>query len=95
MMTGSSPVLRTALFVAGVLLVAVTPAVALLPGPGGIFTFAGGLALMLRNSLWARRQFARFKRRWPKTGDLADRGLRRASARRRRERAKAELPGEN
>ncbi len=95
MMTGTSPALRTALFAVGMLLIAVTPAVALLPGPGGIFTFAGGLALVLRNSLWARRQFARFKRRWPKIGGLADRGLRRASARRRRERAETDLPAAN
>ena len=48
---------------------------------------AGGLVLVLQNSHWARVRFARAKRRWPKIGGYADRVLRRASARRRRERA--------
>ena len=39
-----------------------------LPGPGGVFTFALGLGLMLRNSAWAKRQYVRFKRRWPRPG---------------------------
>ncbi len=80
------PLVRLGLLVTGVTLIVVTPLVALLPGPGGVFTFAGGLALVLRNSLWARRRFALAKRRWPRAGRLADRGLRRASAKRRRER---------
>jgi len=80
------PVLRSGLLALGVLLILVTPLVALLPGPGGVFTFAGGLALVLQNSLWARQQFVRAKRRWPRAGGLADRGLRRGSAKRRRER---------
>jgi len=70
----------------GALLIVVTPIAALAPGPAGIFTFAGGVGLVLQNSMWARRQFARGKRRFPRTGRLADRALRRASARRRRER---------
>jgi hypothetical protein len=78
------PALRLALLMLGVSLIVVTPLVALLPGPGGIFTFAAGLALVLRTSLIARRWFARFARRWPWVGALADRGLRRASAKRRR-----------
>ena len=77
------PALRIALLALGALLVLVTPLVALLPGPGGVFTFAGGLALVLRNSLAARRWFARGARRWPRIGALANRGLRRPSAKRR------------
>jgi hypothetical protein len=80
------PALRTAFLVGGVLLMLSTPLAALLPGPGGVFAFAGGLALVLQNSGWARRQFARSKRRYPRLGSLVDRGLRRPSARRRRER---------
>ncbi|WP_326524007.1 hypothetical protein [Sphingomonas sp.] len=86
-MNGRHPALRTGFLAIGALLIIVTPLVALLPGPSGIFTFAGGMALVLRNSSWARRQFARGKRRFPKTGHLADRALRRPSARRRRDRA--------
>ncbi len=80
------PALRACFLAIGVGLIVVTPLVALLPGPGGVFTFAGGLALVLQNSQWARRQFARHKRRYPKVGALADRGMRRASAKRRRAR---------
>jgi len=85
------PALRTSFFVLGIVLIAVTPLVALLPGPGGIFTFAGGAGLVLQNSLWARRHFARAKRRFPRTGRLADRALRRASAKRRRARDRDEV----
>ena len=82
------PAVRIILLSTGVFLLLITPVVGPFPGPGGIFTFAGGLTLVLRNSRAARRYFARAKRRWPRLGDLADRGLRRASARRRRERAR-------
>ncbi|WP_419807346.1 hypothetical protein [Sphingomonas sp.] len=68
----------------GVLLIIVSPIVGAIPGPGGMFVFAGGLVLVLRNSRAARRQFARTKKRWPKLGALADRGLRRGSEQRRR-----------
>ncbi|MDB5695778.1 MAG: hypothetical protein JWN21_1321 [Sphingomonas bacterium] len=67
-----------------VLLIILAPIVGLLPGPGGVFVFAGGLILLLRNSRWARRNFAKGKRRWPKAGALVDRVLRRGSAQRRR-----------
>jgi hypothetical protein len=80
------PAIRIALLVVGVLLVVSAPVVGALPGPGGLFVFAGGLALMLQNSLWVRRRFARLKRRWPKLGEVADFGLRRRSFRRRRAR---------
>lgn len=71
----------------GALLVLATPVVAVLPGPVGIFTFAAGLALILRNSRWARRRFARTMRRFPRLRAMSDRALRRPSARRRRLRA--------
>ena len=78
------PTSRLLQLVLGVLLILVSPVVGAIPGPGGVFVFAGGLELVLRNSRWASRQFARAKRRWPRLGHLADRGLRRASAQRRR-----------
>ena len=68
----------------GVVLILAALPVGLLPGPGGVFVFAGGLVLILRNSRWARRRFAIAKRRWPRIGALLDRGLRRGSALRRR-----------
>nr|WP_294170717.1 hypothetical protein [uncultured Sphingomonas sp.] len=87
---------RTALFVLGLLLMALTPVVAVFPGPGGIFVFAAGLALALRNSEWAKRKYVQFKRWQPRAGAWADWGLRRPSARRRialqKERELAEAP---
>lgn len=82
------PALRVAQLVLGVILVLCAGIVGPIPGPGGIFFFAGGMILILRNSRWARRQFARWKRRWPKTGHVVDLSMRRGSAIRRRARTK-------
>ncbi len=84
-----SPVLRLGQLVLGVLLIIAAPLLAPLPGPAGIFLFAGGLVLILRNSRWARLKWARLKRHWPRTGHFVDRMMRRQSAMRRHERAKA------
>ncbi len=78
----SKPV-RTALFMTGLLLLIVSPLAGAIPGPGGVFVFAAGLTLTLRNSDWAKRQYVRFKQWQPKAGRWADWGLRRRSARRR------------
>jgi hypothetical protein len=78
----SKPV-RTALFMAGLLLIIVSPLAGAIPGPGGVFVFAAGLALALKNSEWAKRQYVHFKRKQPKVGRWADWGLRRRSFRRR------------
>jgi len=67
----------------GWVLIVLSPLVGVLPGPGGIFVFAGGVALLLRNSPWARRRYVRLKRRWPRLGHACDRTMRRPSARRR------------
>jgi hypothetical protein len=57
MRTSRHPALRFALFWTGVVLIILTPFVGAIPGPGGVFVFAGGLALMLQNSHWAKRRF--------------------------------------
>ena len=85
------PAARTALFVLGLFILAASPAVGVLPGPGGIIVFAAGLTLVLKYSGWAKRMYARFKRSNPNKGAWADWGLRRRSARRREARRKAEL----
>lgn len=85
-----SILIRQALFILGILLIIITPLVGVLPGPGGIFVFAAGLALVLQNSEWAKRLYVRFKRRHPNKGRWADWGMRRLSARRREERLKRE-----
>ena len=87
-----SILIRQGLFVLGILLVIVSPLVGAIPGPGGIFVFAAGLALILQNSEWAKRQYVKFKRRHPNKGRWADWGMRRLSARRREERLKQSQP---
>ena len=77
------PVVEWGLFVFGVLLMIASIPVGALPGPGGIFVFAAGLALVLKTSMWAKRRYVDFKRKQPKIGRWADWGLRRRSARRR------------
>jgi len=47
------------------------------PGPIGIFVFAFGLALVLRNSRWARRRYLRWTRGYPRVRKAVDFGLRR------------------
>lgn len=79
---------RTILFATGIVVVLVSPIVGAIPGPGGVFVFAGGLALMLQNSHWAQKRFVRIVRRWPRIGHYANMGLRRPSAARRRARDK-------
>ena len=83
------PGVRHALVGLGFLLVAITPLVGPIPGPGGIIVFGAGLSLILKYTGWAKRLYVRFKRRHPKKGSWADWSLRRASARRRHERDKA------
>ena len=90
----SSPAARTALFVLGLFVMAASPAVGVLPGPGGILVFAAGLTLVLKYSGWAKRVYVRFKRSNPRKGAWADWGLRRRSARRRELKRKETNPAE-
>lgn len=83
-----SPLVRTVLFATGLAVMAASPLVGVIPGPGGVFVFAAGLVLVLQNSAWARKRFARLKTRWPRFGHYADMALRRRSFRRRQQRAK-------
>ena len=77
------PVVEWSIFAVGVILIAVSPVLGALPGPGGIFVFALGLAMVLKTSRWARRHYVKFKRWQPKAGRWTDWGLRRKSAARR------------
>lgn len=81
---------RTLVFLVGVILLVTSPIVGALPGPGGIFVAAAGLALTLRTSRWMRRQYVRFKRWQPEAGRWADWSLQRRSAKRREALRKAE-----
>jgi hypothetical protein len=77
------PVFEWGVFALGLLLMILSPLAGVIPGPGGIFVFAIGLALVLRTSMWAKRRYVHFKRWQPKAGRWADWGLRRESAKRR------------
>jgi hypothetical protein len=72
-----------ALFGLGCLLILAGLLLAPLPGPGGIFLIAPGVALVLKTSMWAKRRYVRVKRWQPKAGRIMDRALRRQSVRRR------------
>lgn len=85
---GRNPVYRLIMFSIGCVLVVCAPLVSPLPGPGGLLFFGVGMGLVLRNSLWAKKRYAAFKKVRPKMGGWADWGLRRKSARRRAERAR-------
>ena len=77
------PLVRHALVGLGFLLIAVTPLVGPIPGPGGLIVFGAGLSLILKYTGWAKRLYVRFKRKHPNKGRWTDWSLRRASARRR------------
>ena len=77
------PVVEWSIFVVGVILIILSPVAGVIPGPGGIFVFAIGLAMVLKTSMWAKRRYVHFKRWQPKAGRWADWGLRRRSAKRR------------
>jgi hypothetical protein len=66
----------------GGLLMMLAPVVGIpTPGPVGIFVFAFGLALVLRNSRYARRRYLRWTRRLPRVRQAVDFGLRRKRGR--------------
>jgi hypothetical protein len=88
---GRIPAVRTGLFLLGWVLIALTPLVGILPGPGGIVVFAAGAGLVLKYSEWAKRKYVAFKRRHPNKGAWADWGMRRRSALRRKARAQGRL----
>lgn len=83
------PVVEWTIFGVGVVLILLSPLAGAIPGPGGIFIFAIGLAMVLKTSMWAKRHYVRFKKWQPKAGRWADWGLRRRSALRREARRKA------
>ena len=84
------PLVEWGMFVAGILLIIGGLIIAPLPGPGGIFLIAPGLALVLKTSMWAKRRYVRVKRWQPKAGRWMDWALRRPSAQRREALRKSE-----
>ncbi|MEP2990847.1 MAG: hypothetical protein ABJN65_07675 [Parasphingorhabdus sp.] len=68
---------RFALSVLGVILILISPIIGAIPGPGFIILFPIGLALVLHNSLFAKKRYVHFKRRFPKYGQWTDWVMRR------------------
>ncbi|MEO7564471.1 MAG: hypothetical protein ABIR63_01090 [Sphingomicrobium sp.] len=77
------PKVEWSLFALGVLLIVGGLLITPVPGPGGIFLIAPGLALIVRSSMWAKRHYVRVKRWQPRAGQWMDWSLRRKSAARR------------
>ena len=77
------PKVNWSLFALGILLIIGGTLIAPLPGPGGIFLIAPGLALILKSSMWAKRYYVRLKKWQPRAGRWIDWSLRRESAKRR------------
>ena len=78
-----NPVVEWSIFLIGVILLAISPLVGAIPGPGGIIVAGIGLAMVLKTSMWAKRHYVRVKRWQPKAGRWLDWVLRRPSAQRR------------
>ncbi len=82
MLIRSEPV-RVFQLVLGAVLALASPIIAIpLPPPFGILILAFGLALVLRNSRWARRRYVRYTRRYSRVQKVVNYGLRRKSKRR-------------
>ena len=89
------PKVNWGLFALGLLMIAGGMVVAPLPGPGGIFLIAPGLAFVLKSSMWAKRHYVRIKRWQPRAGRWMDWSLRRQSAKRREALRKANADAAN
>lgn len=68
---------RIAMLWLGWFLLIIAPIVGAIPGPGFIIIFPIGLALVLKNSRWAKVLYIKFKRKWPEYGRWTDWVLRR------------------
>jgi hypothetical protein len=86
-----NPLVEWAMFGAGVLLLILAVISGpIIPGPNGVLFAAAGLSLILKSSLWAKRHYARLKKKRLKIrgrhiviGEWTDWALRRPSAKRR------------
>lgn len=69
---------RWAMVILGWILIVAAPLISWLPGPGGLALFIIGLGVILKHSLWAKKQYSRFSKRHPEYGRWADWALRRS-----------------
>ncbi len=61
----------------GWVFIVMAPIVSPLPGPMGLAFFIFGSALILKNSLWAKRHYARASKRHPEYGEWLNWAMRR------------------
>lgn len=61
----------------GWLLMLFSPFIGAIPGPGFIVVFPIGLALVLKNSLFAKRQYAKYAKQYPQYGRWLNYAMRR------------------
>jgi hypothetical protein len=66
-----------AMIVLGWGLIILAPLIGWLPGPGALILFPIGLALVLKNSLWAKRRYTAISKRHPEYGEWTNWALRR------------------
>lgn len=66
------------MLILGWLLVIMAPLLGPIPGPGALVILPIGLALILKNSLWAKKRYARLTRRHPEYGNWANWAMRRS-----------------
>src|SRR5437868_14314000 len=92
-----NPFVEWTMFAAGVLLLILAVVSGpIIPGPNGVLFGAAGLSLILKSSLWAKKHYVRLKKkrvgfrgRKVVIGEWTDWALRRQSAKRREQLAKA------
>ncbi|MEE9434639.1 MAG: hypothetical protein V3V15_10415 [Sphingorhabdus sp.] len=68
---------RLAWIILGWFLMLVSPVIGAIPGPGFVIVFPIGLAMVLKNSKAAKRQYLKLTRRFPKYGRWSNWALRR------------------
>jgi hypothetical protein len=71
------------MIVIGWTFVVLAPIVSPLPGPMGLAFFVFGSTLILKNSLWAKRQYAKHSKRHPQYGEWFNWAMRRKRFRKR------------
>jgi hypothetical protein len=69
---------RWTMLTIGWILVLGSPLLGPIPGPGPLIILPIGLAFILKNSLWAKKRYARLARRHPEYGQWANWALRRS-----------------
>jgi hypothetical protein len=72
-----SKIVRMALVVLGWMMILGAIAIGPLPGPGPLILGPIGLAIILKNSLWAKKRYSRFVRTHPAYGLWLDWAMRR------------------